>query len=349
MTFSSIKYPNALKKNETIGVTAPSSGLGNETFIKRFELVTKHFNDRGYQIIEGKCLRKNNKATSASPKERQDDLLNLWANPAVKAIIPPWGGQTLIEILPTLDFEKLEQSDPKWILGYSDTSTLLFAITTKTGIATAHGINFMDLIGTQNDSLSAKTLDILNSTQGDEIRQVSSDKFQKQFINFSDCLEANFNLTEPTQWKSLNFSGNKKFSGRLIGGCIDTICYLVGTPFGNLENFKQICGNDGHIFYLENCHLHPYALTRALWQMRSAGWFEGASGILLGRNNAEIETKTTELNYLECISNCLGDLGIPVVYEADIGHKPPNMTLINGAKAVVEFTNDKTVLTQSLI
>ena len=66
------------------------------------------------------------------------------ANDEIDIIIPPWGGELLFEIL-EISIMKLLKS--KWVLGYSDISALLLAITLKTGIATAHGTNLVDLRG----------------------------------------------------------------------------------------------------------------------------------------------------------------------------------------------------------
>jgi muramoyltetrapeptide carboxypeptidase LdcA involved in peptidoglycan recycling len=349
MKYRNITYPAGFGENLGIGVTAPSSGLGTEVFIKRFELVAKQLTEKGYNIIEGNCLRENDKHVSGTSKERADNLLKLWLNPAVDTIIPPWGGEVLIEILDLIDFDRIMDSPAKWIMGYSDTSTLLFALTLKTGIATAHGINFMDLIGTQGDPLSCQALEILKRTKGETFTQQSSEKYQAKFTNFSDNLETTYNLTEPTEWKLLDGSSSAKFSGRLIGGCIDVIENLAGTPYGDMAHFNDTFRQDGTIVYLENCELTPCALTRALWQMRMANWFDGASGVVFGRNAAEDPGDASALGYLEVLGHCMKGLNIPIVYDADIGHKPPNMTLINGALAELSVDNGKATLIQSLV
>ncbi len=332
----------------SIGVTAPSSGLGTDVFIKRFELVAQRLTEKGYTIVEGNCLRENSKHVSGTRKERANDLLNLLLNPDIEAIIPPWGGEVLIDILDLIDFDRIMDSPPKWIMGYSDTSTLLFALTLKTGIATAHGINFMDLIPTQSDSLSSKALEALKLSKGDTFTQHSSEKHQLEFTNFSDNLETTYNLTEPTKWKLLGGASEATFSGRLIGGCIDVISNLTGTPYGDMEHFNDIFNQEGSIVYLENCELSPCALTRALWQMRLAHWFDGATGIVFGRNNGPDSNSTSEMSYLEVLKQCTEGLNIPVVYDGDIGHKPPNMTLINGSFAELSLNNSKATLTQHL-
>ena len=41
--------------------------------------------------------------------------------------------------------------------------------------------------------------------------------------------------------------------------------------------------------------------------------------------------------------------GVPVVFDADIGHVPPQMTFVNGAYAAVNVTAGKATLTMEFI
>jgi len=84
-------------------------------------------------------------------------------NDDIHIIIPPWGGELLIETLEFIDFENIQT---KWILGYSDISLLLLAITLKTGIATAHGTNFIDLRGEYSDKTTAVWESVLSLKKG---------------------------------------------------------------------------------------------------------------------------------------------------------------------------------------
>ncbi|NEU35566.1 LD-carboxypeptidase, partial [bacterium LRH843] len=70
--------------------------------------------------------------------------MSMLKNEEINLIIPPWGGELLIEIFEHFLFQEIK---PKWVLGYSDTSLFLFALTINTGIATAHGPNLVDLRG----------------------------------------------------------------------------------------------------------------------------------------------------------------------------------------------------------
>ena len=76
-------------------------------------------------------------------------------------------------------------------------------------------------------------------------------------------------------------------------------------------------------------------IYRHLWQMKQCGWFEHATGILIGRPAGYSTTENFELT--DALSATLGDLGIPVLYDVDIGHVPPQLTLINGAHATITY------------
>ncbi|WP_223882164.1 hypothetical protein [Kluyvera genomosp. 3] len=48
------------------------------------------------------------------------------------------------------------------------------------------------------------------------------------------------------------------------------------------------------------------------------------------------------------MQSALGDLHIPVIYDVDIGHIPPQMTLVNGVQATVVFEKHGGSITQQL-
>ena len=53
-----------------------------------------------------------------------------------------------------------------------------------------------------------------------------------------------------------------------------------------------------------------------------------------------------DLTYRDMIQKALPDL--PLVLEADVGHVPPRMTMINGALATLEAKDGKGTLTMRL-
>ncbi|OLZ66612.1 hypothetical protein AV521_27375 [Streptomyces sp. IMTB 2501] len=59
-------------------------------------------------------------------------------------MVPPWGGELAIDLLPSLDFEARGRAEPTWGVGHSDMSTVITPLTLRTGIAAVHGNNLMD-------------------------------------------------------------------------------------------------------------------------------------------------------------------------------------------------------------
>lgn len=340
MKYDRFRFPQALQNGSHIAVTGPSGGVVAPLH-PRLDLVIQHLRDRGFKVTEGKCLRNEYKHVSAAKRERAADLMRFLTDDSIDAICPPWGGEVLIEILPLLDFDLIQKQKPKWITSYSDISTLTFALTTQTGMATAHTPNLMDLAPSRpdsNDKLTGRVFDILATPHGAKVEQHSSEYFQPSArLDFDKDVGAVFMPTEPSTWKSLKNERSTSFHGRLIGGCLDTISCLTGTPYGDLTHFKRTAGKDGVIIYLENCEGTPPAVVRSLENLKQAGWFEGISGLLIGRSRGPDATNPNHLSYIEALQNVFEESKFPIVYDADIGHCPPQMTLINGAMAEVMY------------
>lgn len=336
-----IKYP-ILEKGATIGVTAPSSGVKTELH-NLFKQSCESMERKGYKVVCGETVWTQEKAKSSSARKRANEFMKMMQDENIDLIIPPWGGSLLIEILENIDFEKI---NCKWVLGYSDLSVLLLAITLKTGIATAHGTNLVDLRGEYSDETTAMWQSVLSTKTGASITQYSSRKYQKEWQHHNPTPYV-YHLTENTHWKSMN-SNDVKIKGRLLGGCIDVIRHLVGTPFGRVADFrKQHLDNDPLIWYFENCELSTTDLRRSLVQMKLAGWFDNCSGIMFGRSaaNHPIDNYTAEDVYKELTD----ELQIPIIYDIDCGHVPPQITFINGALAEVELKDDKGIVLQHFL
>ncbi len=81
-----------------------------------------------------------------------------------------------------------------------------------------------------------------------------------------------FQSDPKTQWKRLDgVTSSLTFSGKLIGGCLEIISRLAGTPFGNVPLFKASNSPQGIILYFENVEMAPCELTRALFSLRLQG------------------------------------------------------------------------------
>jgi muramoyltetrapeptide carboxypeptidase LdcA involved in peptidoglycan recycling len=327
-----MRYP-ILVPGATIGVTAPSSGVPSNLH-ELIQLACKRMEKKGYTVNCGDTVWTQFKAKSAPAKQRADEFNSMMSDDSIDIIVPPWGGELLIEILEHVDFDAIQE---KWVLGYSDTSTLLLAITLKTGIATAHGTNLVDLRGKYLDNTTAMWEAVLSTEMGESIFQYSSEKYQKKW-QYDNPTPWIYHLTEETRWQSTEKNG-VHVQGRLLGGCIDVIRHLVGTPFGDVSGFrKRFTNGEPILWYLENAELNTADLRRSLVQMKLAGWFEQCSAVMFGRSSANqvVNGYTVQDVYQELFE----ELQIPIIYNIDCGHVPPQITFINGALATVEVTED---------
>jgi len=334
-----IRYPRPLAAGSRVLVTAPSSGVP-PALHPRLDLCLGHLRAQGFVVEEGQCLRAEQQGASAPLAERAAELERALMRDDVDAVIPPWGGELAIELLDTLDWGALARTRPKWVLGYSDTSTWALPLTLKLGWATLHGPCLMDLVPAQQDPLTREALKAPTLPLGGVLRQRQSRAHQLRWSDFASEPASPYALTEPTRWRSLHGRTREAFAGRLIGGCLDTLAHTAGTVHGDVAAFIARHRTEGVILYLENCALKPTELVRALHRLRWAGWLDGLVGLLWGRSSAPDTPEAHALRQADALDRTLGRLGCPVLLDVDIGHVPPQLLLVNGAFAQVRWSPD---------
>lgn len=336
-----IVYPPPLASGDRIAVIAPSSGV-SLALHPRLDLVLENLRAQGFTVEEGKSLREEVFDASASADERAEELIRTLLRGDVQAIFPPWGGELAIELLHCLDWAALHNAPPKWCLGYSDSSTWMLPLTLRLGWATAHGPCALDMAPGQDDPLTGSVLAHLGTAPGGSFTQLASAHWQKKWTDFAQVPGVTYQLTEPTHWRSLNRRTGDAVAmrGRLVGGCLDTLMHLQGTPYADVPGFVHSCGHEGAIVYLENAEQTPSGVLRALRGLRAAGWFDGLAGLLLGRSAGPDATAPDRLSYVQALQQSVGDLRCPVLFDVDIGHAPPQLLLVNGALAQVTWRGD---------
>ena len=317
-------YPKFLKTGCKIGVTACSDGNQDPLDFIRVDSAKLHLEERGYQVVETPNVRTSEKGRSSSAAERAEQFHSLLMDEDVRLIVMAKGGDYLAEVLPRLDFETMKRH-PKWIQGYSDPTGLLFTVTTRCDIATVYASNFGDFGMAEWHKSIQDNIELL---EGKAVMQTSFEKYMNGFAVRETGLEG-YDMTVPVCWKNLNGENRVSVEGRLIGGCLDVLINLVGTRFDTVKEFVERYKDDKILWYLESFALNSEQLNLALWQLKEAGWFEHAAGFVFGRPC--FYHSDYELDYAEVIQNALEELDVPIILDADFGHKPPRMAIINGA------------------
>ena len=326
-------YPRPLRNGDRIAVTAPSSGV-SDTLRPRLDFAVEGLRAAGYEVELGQHIREFGSHVSAPALQRAEELMRMLLDPAIAAIVPPWGGETAIDLLPHLDFELLKTVEPTWVVGYSDISTLLVPLTLVSGWATLHGDNLMD---TPYESPFPSWLEVARTTGA--LRQHAS-RLAKVGGWSSDPRVTRHRFAATSGWHRIDGTGDVDVSGRLIGGCIETVSRIAGTPFGAVANL------DGpHLVYLEAAEENAFSICRALHGMRLAGFFDHATAVMIGRTSAPDSPTLTQD---EAVLDALGALGIPIVAGVDVGHVPPQAQLVNGAPATLRFSADDQWIEQQI-
>jgi muramoyltetrapeptide carboxypeptidase LdcA involved in peptidoglycan recycling len=188
---------------------------------------------------------------------------------------------------------------------------------------------------------------VLGTAAGTPVMQSASTLHQHTYIDFEVQVDAPLDLTSPTRWWRLDGRDDALVvRGRLIGGCLNTVAWLAGTRYGDVPGWRRRCGEDGVIMHLENVELGPGALVRALTALRRHGWLDGLSGLLMGRSTGPDTADARRLSYADALHAVLDDAPFPVLCDVDIGHRPPQFTVLNGALAEVAFAAGSGTLTQ---
>lgn len=339
------RYPRPLRRGSRLFVTAPSSGVA-EPLWPRLELVLNHLRAQGFDVEEGALLRSEGVGASGPAPARAAELMSALLRDDLDGIFPPWGGELAIELLDLLDWDAIARARPKWFVGFSDLTTLMLPLLLRSGWASAHGPNLMDRCPAQSDALTAASLELLQVGPGQSVEQRSSLLWQKQWTDFKADPASPFALTEPTRWWSLDGEELVQARGRILAGCLDTWMHLAGTPYGEVPRWRAE-GGGACLLWLENCDLEPPTVVRALRQLRYAGWLDGLSALLLGRSAAEVRV-ASGMDYERALRQSLSGLRCPVLVDVDFGHKPPQMTLIQGALGELHWTPAGARLVQTL-
>lgn len=328
-------YPKFIKTGSKIGIPAPSSGAWDEFKKVKFDNAAVQLKNKGFNLDISPNINVCNKYRSADAKTRAEELNRMFADSSIDAIICATGGEFLLEILPYVDFDLLVKN-PKWVQGFSDPTGLLYTITTKYDIATIYGHNFspygMEVLGkTEEDSLQILQGNILEQTSSELYEEVRGEK-----ITGLECP----NYTEKTEWKILN-GDEVHVKGRCLAGSYDLIIELAGTKYDGASRFIEKYKDDGIIWFFDNCEISYEEVIRSLWKLNELGYFKYTKAVVFGRSGSGV--RESEIYTLpECLQDSvLLGLNVPIIYDADVSHKAPCLSYINGAIATLDVVGGK--------
>lgn len=308
-----MKYPRFLKENDTIGITALSSGTGDKLQEVRTSL--NHLKEHFKLIVTPNVW--GNELVSSDAKTRIKEFNEL-LNEDIKGLMNVRGGDFAYEAIDGLDYEKIV--DNKLLVqGFSDTTSYAYILTTKYDYATLYGANAKNF---DTEELTKFQLDNILYMKGNLVDQVSYHDRDTYSVN-----------------------GDFESSGVLIGGCLDVIRYMFGTCYDGTKEFLEKYKDKRIIWHFDIFAMGSVDTYITLLQMKKMGYFKYGDTFLFG--TVKYPKIECDLPYKEAFIKALGKQNI--VGEANIGHVTPRFTILNGSFGKVSFKNNELMLKQELM
>ena len=281
--------PRKLRPGARIGIINPAYWLEQE----RLQRAVSVFEDLGYELVLGKstCLQEHQCA--GSPEERAEDLMAMFEDPSIEAIICARGGYGGNRVLPLLDYDII-RANPKIFIGYSDITGFLASFAQKSGLICFHG-PMLTTYGKRTHQYNLDTFHVVLSGQ-DGVRVGSIEACKAR------CLRPGI------------------ARGPLWGGNLTLVNERLGTA-------DQI-DTTGAILLLEDIDEKLYAFDRMLLHLKRTGSLDHVRGLIIGEmlemGDSKVPFgKTTD----EIVMDICGDLDIPIISNFPSGHGEYQATL----------------------
>lgn len=331
---------NKLAKGSTIGIISPSAPLAG-LVRNRAERGIKALEEMGFSVKVGNNAMKVRGYKSGTAQERAADINSFFSDNKIDAIFSFIGGNHSNQILQYLDFD-LIKNNPKIILGYSDMTVLLLAIYVKTGMTTFYGPSVMNQFG-EYPKIFPYTKEYFEKClmSEDIIGKVEPSKeWTDEFLDWfaGDDLKRERNLKKNDGYIWIKEGACE---GKLIGGCISSLMHLRGTEFW--PDFK-----DSILFWEipEGSEFSKgetiYNVDAYLTDLKLNNVFDKISGMIIGRPFCYSEEDNSSL--IEVIKEQTMEYDFPILFNVDIGHTDPMITLPIGRKASLDSKNNEFII-----
>lgn len=312
--------PKRLEAGDMIGIVAPASAPPDPKNLDRAVGVLEKL---GFRVKLAPNVRRRRGFLAGGDRERAGDLMRMFSDRRVKAIVCVRGGYGAARLLPRLDYRTI-RAHAKILVGYSDITSLHCALLTQASLISFHGpmLN-SDFV---HESMPAFTL--------------------QSFVRVLTGATASRSISQGYRGKTINVLRGGVARGQLVGGNLSLLCTTIGTPWQ--PPFR------GRILFFEDVGEQPYRFDRMLTQLLNCGLLQQVAGIAIGINQDCADPKAGRTKeYRQTLEDVLTErlmpLKVPVVIGLPFGHVPQNATLPVGVRALLDGNNGDLLLTEPAI
>ena len=287
----------ALRRGSRLGIVAPASDVAEEAVRKG----AAELMQLGFEVVFSESVFSKLHYFAGTHEHRARQLTEMFSNPDIDAIICARGGYGSVHLLQLLDLD-LIRLFPKALVGYSDVTVLLQFLEQNCGVVCFHGPMVAREFAAGEPAYDRRSfLGVLTAT------------LVGYQIDGANCTTLR--------------SGKSR--GRLSGGCLSLLTASLGTPYEFQTEEK--------VLFLEDVNTRPYQIDRMLMQLKLAGKFNRARGIVFGemvncRQGAEENCRLQEI-----VMNILQGFDFPVLYGFPSGHTSTGaLTLPFGVEVLLD-------------
>lgn len=333
-----------------IAIVSLSRGIIGEPDVQfEVEIGLRRLKEYGLNVKFMPHALKGLEFVKSHPEKRAEDLLQAFRDPEIDMILCAIGGDDTYRLLPYLfDHDELENAvSDKVFLGFSDT-TINHLMLHKVGLQTFYGQAFFPDVCELGPEMLPYTRhyfeELINTGH---IREIApSQVWYEQRESFTPC-QMGKQLPELPDHGFELLQGAPVFSGKILGGCIDTIYDCFNDE--RYADMPMLCKKyhlfpdpedwAGRILLLESSEEKPSPekYRRTLSYLKEGGIFEMVSGVLVGKPMDEVYTA----EYRRLLVEVIDRPQLPVLFNINVGHALPRCIIPFGVNAVVDAENQR--------
>lgn len=317
--------PKHLSPGNTVAIVSLSRGmLGEPEFIHKFYIAKQRLEqDYRLKVVAMPNALKGMDYLYRHPEARAADLMEAFRNPEIKAIFNAIGGDDTIRLLPYIDFDVI-RSNPKIFTGFSDTTTNHFMLH-HAGLVSYYGASVMNNFS-EYVRINDYTRRMIEQTLFDPQPTLEIPSAPYWYDDEDEKIwwsEANQHIQKPYHPEEIGYEllqGSGIVEGELLGGCIDVMVEVTGTPiWPNKEGWRD------KILILETSEedMSCDMLTWMLRNFQAQGLFDAIKGILVGKPARRSKYEPYKEVYRKVVGFEANHPELPILYNVNFGHAEP--------------------------
>lgn len=327
--------PRRLRKGDIIGIVAPSNSA-SVVDPRIFDIGIRKLESKGFNLRFGNNIREKRGHTAGTVQQRLEDLMNMFEDPEVDAIMTVFGGFNSHQLLHYIDYDVIKEN-PKIFIGFSDITALSNGFLSRAGLVNFSGPAFITFCQPDLPEFTERYFDeILMEAKRSTItasEEWAEDSWWREPINFG--------AREWKENKGWDIFRSGIAEGRCVGGNISTLMLLSGTDYWP--------DMEGSILFLDEDDAEtPQTIDRYLTQLRHMGIYDEISGMVVGRFSTKVgfsEDDTLSMIFEEATRG----YDFPIISGVDFAHTDPMITIPLGVRCMVDADNRRIELMESAV